>query len=232
MHAHHSTIHNKRGQHFHHPSLEPMKPKWLHHAPVPDPPHAHGHIRIGGGHRQTLPQLGQLGRHVKRNLTLHPHPASLVLGVQTLGKPLHEHLRRAVLRQQRHGVLCRSRREVDHRPALALDHPVDDHLGHPNGGINVHLDHGSDLLVAQLVEEAGIAVALPDVVDEDAHVLPLEFLGYAGARGFVEVGIVADDVPGLFDVGVVFGIYFFGDRGEFGFGAGDEDEGHALFGEG
>ena len=82
------------------------------------------------------------------------------------------------------------------------------------------------------MEETGVPITLPDVVDQDADLQSLQLFGDVGPRLLIELGIIAHHVLRLFHPRIVFGVDFLGHVLEFGFCAGNDDEGHAPFREG
>ena len=137
-----------------------------------------------------LADLGQLGSNEEGGLDLHADALALVLGVERLREKLDEGLGARVEGEQGRGVTGGGGGEVDDGALLLGHHGGQDEAGHVQGGGDVELDEGVDLVFGELVEVHGEVVALPDVIDEHANVQALDGLAHLGLGGLIEVAEV------------------------------------------
>ena len=230
MHAHNLRSSDRFRQAVHHPTLEGMCPvRGDDGVLLSNEFHGKGNVLIGGGDHETLTHLGKLGGHVKGDLALDGNTLASIFGIESTRKRNDVGLGSTVLRQERERVHGRSRRHVDNGTATTLNHTINHHVGHPSGGVDVHLNQIANLLIGKLMEEAGVAVRNTDVVDKNAHVQISNGSRNSALSLLVKVGIVAHHVLDLHTI-VSLGIDLLLEVGKLGLRPTDEDDAHSLLG--
>ncbi len=144
---------------------------------------------------------------------------------------LEEGLAARVCGQVRRGGPAAKRAHGQDKTALALLQDRGNNLGHLERAQAVDGDDALQLVAGGLEEGHGDAVALADIVDQDADVEALDKLGEAVVVGVVVLGKVHRKGLDLRRLGGKLGRDFAGEGIELRLGAGHEDEVEALGGE-